>query len=51
MPYIIRDTSGTKNPDQTAFWSQFQARAQREGHSLSWVLWQLIRQYVENGLG
>jgi hypothetical protein len=28
----------------------FRTRAQREGHSLAWVLWQLVRRYVERGL-
>ena len=48
MPYIIRDT--TKGPNAPT-WEAFRARAAKEGHSLAWVLWQLIRQYVEKGLG
>jgi hypothetical protein len=44
MPYIIRKT--TEHP----LWKQFQDRAKAEGRTLSWVLWELIRRYVERGL-
>lgn len=47
MPYIIRNTS---DGAQGALWAQFRERAQREGHSIAWVLWQLVRRYVERGL-
>lgn len=47
MPYIIRNTS--EGP-QGELWAAFRARAQREGHSIAWVIWQLVRRYVERGL-
>jgi hypothetical protein len=47
MPYIIRNTS---EGEQGELWAAFRERATREGHSLAWVLWQLIRRYVEHGL-
>jgi hypothetical protein len=50
MPYIIRDTTSPEKPEQAALWRHFQARATAEGHSLAWVLWALIRQYVRRGL-
>jgi len=43
VPYIIRQTD-------TPLWASFKQRAAAEGHSLRWVLEQLIRQYVEHGL-
>ena len=47
MPYIIRNTS---DGDQGQLWDAFRARAKQEGHSIAWVLWQLIRRYVDRGL-
>jgi hypothetical protein len=47
MPYIIRNTSDGINGE---LWTRFRTRAHDEGHSLAWVLWQLIRLYVERGL-
>jgi hypothetical protein len=44
MPYIIRKTA--ENP----LWKQFQDRVASEGRTLNWVLWELIRRYVERGL-
>lgn len=44
MPYIIRKTA------ESPLWKQFQERAKAEGHSLNWVIWELIRRYVEWGL-
>ena len=44
MPYIFRNTAA--NP----LWKLFQERARREGHTLAFVLWALIRRYVEKGL-
>lgn len=38
-----------RNPDPD-LWQAFKARAIREGHSLRWVILQLIRKYVEEGL-
>jgi hypothetical protein len=47
VPYIIRNTS---EGDQGLLWAAFRERAKVEGHSIAWVLWQLIRRYVEKGL-
>ena len=47
MPYIIRNTS---EGEQGELWSAFRDRAQKEGHSIAWVLWQLVRRYVAKGL-
>lgn len=44
MPYIIRKTA------ESPLWKQFQERAKAEGHTLNWVIWELIRRYVERGL-
>jgi plasmid stability protein len=33
-----------------ALWQQFRERAQREGHSLRWVLVQLVEYYIKHGL-
>lgn len=44
MPYIIRKTA--ENP----IWKQFQERVKAEGRTLNWVIWELIRRYVEHGL-
>jgi len=38
-----------RNPDP-ALWAQFKARAATEGHSLRWVILELIRRYVARGL-
>jgi hypothetical protein len=44
MPnYILRGTD-------PVLWSAFRARASREGHSLRWLLLQLIQRYIERGL-
>jgi hypothetical protein len=51
MPFIIRDTNKPKEqPERAELWKQFQARAKAEGHTLLWVIWALIRRYVEKGL-
>lgn len=51
MPFILRDTTSSKtNPERPVVWAKFQARARAEGHSLAWVLWELIRRYVVRGL-
>jgi hypothetical protein len=47
MPYIIRNTS---EGAQGELWAAFRTRAQAEGHSIAWVLWQLVRRYVDRGL-
>ena len=31
-------------------WQAFRARAQREGHSLRWVLLTLVQRYITKGL-
>lgn len=38
-----------RNPDK-ALWEAFKQRAQAEGRSLRWVILELIRRYVEQGL-
>jgi plasmid stability protein len=43
MAYIIRQTDN-------ALWQAFKKRAATEGHSLRWVIEELIRQYVAHGL-
>lgn len=43
LNFILRD------PDPS-MWRKFKARANREGHSLRWVILEMIRRYVENGL-
>ena len=37
-----------KVDDET--WQQFRARAQSEGHSLRWVILELIAYYIRHGL-
>jgi plasmid stability protein len=39
-----------RNPDPD-LWQAFKARAASEGRSLRWVLMELVRRYVERGLG
>jgi len=44
MPsYIIRNAD-----DQ--LWQAFRARAAAEGHSLRWLILELVRRYVKHGL-
>ena len=43
MAFILR------NPDPD-LWEQFKARAASEGRSLRWVILELIRYYVTQGL-
>jgi plasmid stability protein len=43
MTYMIR------NPDPE-LWAAFRARAAAEGHSLRWLLLELVRRYVSAGL-
>jgi hypothetical protein len=38
-----------RNPDPE-LWRAFRERAQSEGRSLRWLILELIRRYVENGL-
>ncbi len=38
-----------RNPD-SALWRAFKAQAASEGHSMRWVIMELIRRYVEKGL-
>jgi hypothetical protein len=33
-----------------ALWSGFKARASSEGRTLTWIIYTLIRRYVEKGL-
>lgn len=47
MPYIIRDTA---KGEHAAIWDRFRARAKQEGHSIAWVLWQLIAYYADHGI-
>ena len=37
-----------KVDDQT--WAQFRERAQLEGHTLRWILLELIQYYIRNGI-
>jgi plasmid stability protein len=41
--YILRKVDDT-------LWQSFRARAQTEGHSLRWLLLELIQRYVNGGL-
>lgn len=41
--FILRKVDDT-------FWVQFRERAQREGHTLRWVILELLQYYVRNGL-
>lgn len=43
MPHIIRDTN-------TELWRAFKARAAAEGRSIRWLIEELIRRYVRDGL-
>ena len=47
MGYLLR---GTSTPPRAAVWDAFRARAAAEGHTIVWVLWQLIARYVEHGI-
>jgi plasmid stability protein len=38
-----------RNPEPE-LWAAFKARAASEGRSLRWVILELVRRYVENGL-
>ncbi len=44
MPFILRKTE--ENP----IWSAFRTRAKSEGRSMNWIIWELIRRYVKDGL-
>jgi hypothetical protein len=41
--YLLRDI----DPE---LWAKAKARAEKEGHSLRWVIFQLVAQYVKHGL-
>jgi hypothetical protein len=44
MPdYILRNI----DPD---LWKQFKERAESEGRSLRWVIFELIKHYIKNGI-
>jgi len=43
LSYIFRATN-------TELWQAFKLKAAQEGHSLRWLLEQLIKRYVERGL-
>ncbi len=38
-----------RNPDP-ALWKHFKARATADGHTMRWILLELIRRYVRDGL-
>lgn len=38
-----------RSPDPS-MWRKFKTRAAKEGHSLRWVILEMIRRYVEDGL-
>jgi plasmid stability protein len=42
--YILRNV----DPE---VWAAFRARAATEGHSLRWLILELVRRYVQKGLG
>lgn len=42
VSFILRDCDST-------LWRKFKAKAKREGHTLRWVVLDLIRRYVESG--
>lgn len=41
--FILRKVDDT-------LWKQFRERAQREGHTLRWIILELIVRYVKNGM-
>jgi hypothetical protein len=41
--YLLRDIDPT-------LWKKAKDRAEKEGHSLRWVIFQLVADYVKNGL-
>lgn len=46
MSFIIRDVD-----TDTPLWAKFKARAASEGRTLRWIIMELIRRYVRDGLG
>jgi hypothetical protein len=54
MPFILRDTTNLKRDarkePQAQLWKAFHTRARSEGHSITWLIWALIRQYVDHGI-
>jgi hypothetical protein len=43
MTYLLRDI-------EPRLWRDVKTRAEREGHSIRWVLLQLLTRYVHHGL-
>lgn len=41
--YILRNID-------PATWDKFKSRAQKDGHSLRWVIVELIKRYIRDGL-
>lgn len=43
MNYILRDADDE-------LWARFKERAAKEGHTLRWLVLEMIRRYIQHGL-